>query len=269
MSDDSIPLVEIFVRAARSNKQEKGPSLIGQQWLMVLRALENKQLIRLQVTPTSLQNPPTNYKNLCPARYLPMAWVVSGQVNGQDASGTSISSAAHLESFMSKLGQANLNPDLDMKDVCKAEKVFGDLYKDFMHYVRNNVSQRLLSDLDSLDQYLASNPGPLLLGNQLSYVDCQLMPKLQHIRVAGRAYKQFDIPKHLCHLWAYISRMYQSDEFLFSCPFDRDMLMHYEEKDPFPKDIRPSLMGADFLHDIPVSVEQQTQPQHTAGDATA
>ncbi|THD21016.1 Chloride intracellular channel protein 4 [Fasciola hepatica] len=249
----SIPSVELFVRAAPSNKKEKGPCLVSQQWMMVLHTLEMKGLIKLHVTPTSLENPPENYVKLNAARLLPIAWIQSGELDEEDATGMVISSSGSLEALMQKLKEPNLNAKLKKEDVLHAEKVCQDLYKNFMHYVRNNVDKSLLSTLSNLDSYLASQNGIYLLGNELSYVDCQLMPRLQHIRVAGRAYKDFDIPHNFSHLWQYIKNMYDTESFVYSCPSDRDILMHYEERDPLPKDIRPCLLGPEYLHDIPQS----------------
>ncbi|VDP88575.1 unnamed protein product [Echinostoma caproni] len=251
---DSIPSVELFLRAAPSNKKEKGACLVGQQWMMVLRTLENKGLIKLKVTPTSLDSPSENYTKLNAARLLPIAWIESGQLEGENAAGTVIPSSGSLETLMHQLKEPNLNAALSKDEVFKVEKICEDLYKNFMHYVRNNVIKPLQSTLSNIDSYLASQKGAYLLGNELSYVDCQLMPRLQHIRVAGRAYKNFDIPENLGHLWHYIKEMYNTDCFMDSCPSDRDILMHYEERDPLPKDIRPSLLGPDRLHSIPSSV---------------
>lgn len=47
------------------------------------------------------------------------------------------------------------------------------------------------------------------------------MPKLQHIRVAGKFFVDFDIPRHMENLWRYISEMYQLDAFTQSCPADQ------------------------------------------------
>ena len=51
--------------------------------------------------------------------------------------------------------------------------------------------------------------------------DCELMPKLQHIRVAGKFFVGYEIPKNLEHLWQYIGEMYRLDAFSQSCPADQ------------------------------------------------
>ena len=47
------------------------------------------------------------------------------------------------------------------------------------------------------------------------------MPKLQHIRVAGKFFVGFEIPESMTHLWSYIREMYQLDAFTQSCPADQ------------------------------------------------
>ena len=60
-----------------------------------------------------------------------------------------------------------------------------------------------------------------LPGDTMCCFDCELMPKLQHIRVAGKFFVGYEIPKHLEHLWQYIGEMYKLDAFSQSCPADQ------------------------------------------------
>lgn len=58
--------------------------------------------------------------------------------------------------------------------------------------------------------------------------DCELMPRLQHIRVAGKYFVDFEIPAELAALWRYMHHMYQLDAFTQSCPADQDIINHYK-----------------------------------------
>ena len=60
-----------------------------------------------------------------------------------------------------------------------------------------------------------------LTGETLCCFDTELMPKLQHIRVAGKFFVGFEIPESMTHLWGYIREMYQLDAFTQSCPADQ------------------------------------------------
>ena len=99
---------------------------------------------------------------------------------------------------------------------------------------------------------LASKGTRFLTGDTMCCFDCELMPKLQHIRVAGEKievktnqcigvtshhsvkpeikifhpgafFSDFEIPANLVNLWSYIREMYQLDAFLQSNPADQVM----------------------------------------------
>ena len=50
------------------------------------------------------------------------------------------------------------------------------------------------------------------------------MPKLQHVRLAGKFFLDYEIPHEFAHLWRYIKEMYQLDAFGQSCPADQDII---------------------------------------------
>lgn len=54
------------------------------------------------------------------------------------------------------------------------------------------------------------------------------MPRLQHIRVAGKYFTDFEIPNTFEALWRYMYNMYQLDAFTQSCPADQDIINHYK-----------------------------------------
>lgn len=64
-----------------------------------------------------------------------------------------------------------------------------------------------------------------LTGDTMCCFDCELMPKLQHIRVAGKAFAEFEIPVGLAALWRYMGQMYTLDAFTTSCPADQDLIL--------------------------------------------
>ena len=44
----------------------------------------------------------------------------------------------------------------------------------------------LLLELKRIDEYLENRGTTFLSGNEMTLVDCDVMPKLQHIRIAGK-----------------------------------------------------------------------------------
>ena len=55
--------------------------------------------------------------------------------------------------------------------------------------------------LSRIDELLASKGTRFLTGDTMCCFDCELMPKLQHIRIAGKNFADFDIPTSLKALW--------------------------------------------------------------------
>lgn len=58
--------------------------------------------------------------------------------------------------------------------------------------------------------------------------DCELMPRLHHIRIVGQRLLGFDIPLNLTYLWNYVLNAYRTAAFIESCPADQDILHHYK-----------------------------------------
>lgn len=86
----------------------------------------------------------------------------------------------------------------------------------------------LLSHLRKINEHLAKKGTRFLTGDTMCCFDCELMPRLQHIRVAGKYFVDFEIPGELTALWRYMYHMYQLDAFTQSCPADQDIINHYK-----------------------------------------
>merc|ERR1712088_805367 len=102
----------------------------------------------------------------------------------------------------------------------EVNKKIENVYSKFklMLLKRDEVSKKALTNtLIKIDEMLASKGTRFLTGDTMCCFDCELMPKLQHIRVAGRFFLDgFDIPSDLVHLWKYIREMYELDAFVQS-----------------------------------------------------
>ena len=89
-------------------------------------------------------------------------------------------------------------------------------------------SKALLTQLKNIDKHLEARNSRFLTGNTMCCFDCELMPRLQHIRVAGKYFVNFEIPDSFCSLWKYMRNMYLLDAFVQSCPADQDIINHYK-----------------------------------------
>jgi glutathione S-transferase len=129
-------------------------------------------------------------------------------------------------------------PVTNMSSLKEAEDVCSNIYIKFHPYLKSLPGdpqeqmklRTLLGEFKRINDYLEETGTQFLSGNEMTFVDCDIMPKLQHIRIAGKYYKNLDIPNELQALWSYMERCYQTKAFQESCPFDQDILMHYEGK---------------------------------------
>ena len=129
-------------------------------------------------------------------------------------------------------------PAMNMNSLKEAEDVCSNVYIKFHPYLKSPAGdpqeqtklRALLSELKRINDYLDEQATKFLSGDEMTFVDCDIMPKLQHIRVAGKYYKNLEMPQELQALWSYMARCYQTKAFQESCPFDQDILMHYEGK---------------------------------------
>ncbi|EDW38660.1 GL15377 [Drosophila persimilis] len=94
---------------------------------------------------------------------------------------------------------------------------------------KNNV---LLSHLKKINDHLANRNTRFLTGDTMCCFDCELMPRLQHIRVAGKYFVDFEIPTHLTALWRYMYHMYQLDAFWIRPRLPHPFQLIYRSKFP-------------------------------------
>ncbi|XP_064798937.1 chloride intracellular channel protein 4-like [Oncorhynchus masou masou] len=115
----------------------------------------------------------------------------------------------------------------------------------FSAYIKNPnpglndmLEKKLLKSLMKFDQYLLTphlheldqNPDVpqssrhYLDGNSLSLADCNLLPKLNIVKVVC---SDFEIPVALTGLTRYLTKAYQQDEFRYTCPKDSKILLAY------------------------------------------
>ena len=109
-------------------------------------------------------------------------------------------------------------PSLSPPGLDRAEAARSDVFGSFARYCKNTeaeadgeLKKALLLALCTLDAHLEKAAGPFAAGAELSRCDCFLLPALYHIRVAGAAYKDFEIPAQFTALNAYIDAMFESE----------------------------------------------------------
>lgn len=103
---------------------------------------------------------------------------------------------------------------------------FAAMMKNKEESKESELKEALLAELKKLDDYLANKgcSGDFLLCDSLCELDCQVLPKLRHVQVAGGHYKNFNIPEDFSALNAYIKRGEACDIFKRTCPSDEEFV---------------------------------------------
>ena len=142
--------------------------------------------------------------------------------------GTSILENEKIERYIMKNIPGGHNLFFSDKETAN---VIENLYSKFkLMLTKKDVasSRSLLTQLGNINQHLAERNSRFLTGSTMCCFDCELMPRLQHIRVAGKYFANFEIPLELQAIWRYMRNMYQLDAFVQSCPADQDIINHYK-----------------------------------------
>jgi len=123
---------------------------------------------------------------------------------------------------------------------------------------RDDASKlKLMTNLEKIDEQLGKKGTRFLTGNTMCCFDCELMPRLQHIRVAGKYFSDFVIPQSMSNLWRYMSNMYQLDAFTQSCPADQDIINHYKLQQGTKMKKHEELETPTFTTSIPIEADGQ------------
>ncbi|VDK45137.1 unnamed protein product [Anisakis simplex] len=117
-----------------------------------------------------------------------------------------------------------------------AQQATDDLFRAFAFFIKevSTDSKALEAELTRLDSYLGETETNFLTSDDLKHIDFYVLPRLHTIRIAASALKQYEIPHHLRHLWAYMKRGYQTDAFKKSCPCDQEIILYWADRPDTP-----------------------------------
>ncbi|XP_055062198.2 uncharacterized protein [Misgurnus anguillicaudatus] len=125
-----------------------------------------------------------------------------------------------------------------------------DIFAKFSAYIKNprkeandGLEKVLVKSLKRLDEYLqtplpdeidanstddsGTSTRSFLDGPDLTLADCNLLPKLHILKVVARKYRGFEIPAEMSGVWRYLNTAYQREEFMNTCPADREIEFAY------------------------------------------
>lgn len=196
------------------------------------------------VTPVNMARPPHDFRLLQPStRRLPVLvhrrrrQTSNNDNDDNDGDDDKVSSSPEVVTDPDEIVQYvdSLFPFPPMSYDTSGEAAVAcrDVFSRFSYFVKDvsGSAAPLLSELRRVDAYLStSNFRYLNNDDRLDHLDCIVLPKLQHIRVAARAIKEFEIPAELTGLWRYLAAAYADPVFRRTCPTDQEIVHHWHSK---------------------------------------
>jgi len=214
-----VPEIELIIKASTIDGRRKGACLFCQEYFMDLYLLAELKTISLKVTTVDMQKPPPDFRSNFEATPPPI--LIDG--------GLAVLENEKIERHIMKNIPGGHNLFVQDKEVAV---LIENVYSKFklMLLKKDSASQAtLLVHLSKINTHLGQKETRFLTGDTLCCFDCELMPRLQHIRVAGGFFvDDFKIPGNLDNLWRYMKSMYELDAFGQSVPADQDIINHYK-----------------------------------------
>lgn len=230
------PEVELFVKAG-ADGENIGNCPFCQRLFMVLWL----KGVKFNVTTVDMRKKPEELKDLAPGTNPPFL------LFNKDLKTDFIKIEEFLEQTLAPPRYPHLSPRNK-----ESFDVGSDIFAKFSAYIKNsrkdankNFEKALLKEFHRLDKYL-NTPLPeeidhnstddilvsrrmFLDGNELTLADCNLLPKLNIIKIAAKKYRNFEIPAEMTGIWRYLKNAYSRDEFTHTCPADEEIERAYSD----------------------------------------
>lgn len=220
MSSDDTEVL-LFVKAGDDGKCY-GACPFCQRLFMILLIKSTENKLQFQVATVNLAKPPEIFRKLTLRR-------VPALVHGT----TALDNIDEIVQYLDDMFPAEslLCNSADADKVCK------DVFQKFCFFVKDvsKDSTQLEAELAKINTYLGVCGFKYLCGNNLTHLDCEVLPKLHQIRVASKALKGLEISPKLQNLWMYLNRAYNEYVFKQACPSDQEIIVHWADKPETPK----------------------------------
>ncbi|RNA26260.1 Chloride intracellular channel exl-1 [Brachionus plicatilis] len=225
--------LHLFVKAGQDGRSQGACPFCQTVFLQLLvKAKTNK--FNFDVLTINVDNPPKEFKEL--SLKPPVLLHGSSKLLEPDSENDAVI-LSDVDEIAEYLDSLYPNTPL-IQDNTRAKSVSLNVFSKFSHFIRDVATKPtgLETELEKIDNFLKNlfnndlNKVQFMNGNnQMNLVDCSLLPKLQHIRVAGESIKQFRIPDKFKFLWKYLKVSYETDSFFKSCPPDREIICHWSK----------------------------------------
>ncbi|XP_022652549.1 chloride intracellular channel exc-4-like isoform X1 [Varroa jacobsoni] len=241
MANEDIPEIELIIKASTIDGRRKGACLFCQEYFMDLYLLAELKTISLKVTTVDMLRPPPDFRSNFDSTPPPIL-IDNGQA---------VLENEKIERYIMKNVPGGHN--LFVQD-SETLLVIENLYSKFkLALAKKDEASRnnLLKELTNINQHLEDRGDRFLTGDSMCCFDCELMPKLQHIRIAGKYFFDFEIPREFSALWRYMGQMYALDAFTQSCPADQDIINHYKQQMHVKPTRHEELEAPTFTNSLP------------------
>ncbi|XP_060067537.1 chloride intracellular channel Clic-like [Ylistrum balloti] len=234
--DKKKPSFELYIKASTIDANVKGSCPICQQWFMLAYILAEKQCVSFRVYTVCSATPPAPFsarlQSTHPSQYPVVIGLGGEDSNNQSLENRVVETIDDVERFFEEVNP--YFPDLKRNTTnnLNALRLFQDLSKKFNLFLvsPDNSGIKFTAYLKTIDEHLRKLETKFLCGSSLSYADCCLLPKLQHVRIAGAALKKYEIPEEFEGIWRYLKNAYAIPAFLETLPGDREVVSHYISK---------------------------------------
>lgn len=240
----AVPEIELIIKASGIDGRRKGACIFCQEYFMDLYLLAELKTISLKITTVDMKRPPADFRSNFEAAQPPILI----------DSGVAILENEKIERHIMKNIPGGHNLFVPDQEVSKKIE---NVYSKFKHMLmkRDAASvNSMTAILTKINDLLASKGTRFLTGDTMCCFDCELMPKLQHIRVAGSFFCGYEIPVELTHLWRYIKEMYQLDAFTQSNPADQDIINVYKQQQGVKSKLHEELETPSYTTSVPANI---------------
>ena len=227
--------VELYVKAGKDG-ESYGANVFCQRFYMILDLKAKSGALTYDVITINMARPPTEFKKW--ANRLPVLKHNDEILVDNDE-------------ILQYVDESFPMPSLKYDNMI-AHSVGLDVFAKFSYYVKqvSHSPINLLKELQAINDYLETSNTKFMCRDELCHLDCLMLPKLQHIRVAAKAFKDFEIPDDMVGLWGYLGNAYRNDTFRKTCPSDQEIVYEWESKQETPElsDEKKRFLCPGWLH---------------------
>ncbi len=243
-TSSSMPEMELIIKASTIDGRRKGACLFCHEYFMDLYLLAELKTIQLKITTVDMLKPPPDFRSNFEATPPPILI----------DNGIAVLENDKIERHIMKNVPGGHN--LFVQDKAVAAKIENVYSKFKLVLLKKDEASKanLLANLRKINDHLEEKGSRFLTGDTMCCFDCELMPKLQHIRVAGAFFADFHVPGDMKALWKYYGEMYNLDAFTQSCPADQDIINHYKLQQGTKMTKREELEAPSFTNTVPIAI---------------